>query len=148
MMNHKIALKTCVQLLDSLVRSRLIYSCPVWTLTASQRGKISSAYTSTLRKKVKNGFKRKENQWSFVYTNDDIRRICNATDVSKFVMTQQRNYAAHIVRMDNSSIAKRLFFNNDQSRRQGRQQTLKMIVLKNEECSEIEFCEQAMRRNF
>ena len=45
MMNHKIALKTRVQLLDSLVRSRLIYSCPVWTLTASQRGKISSAYT-------------------------------------------------------------------------------------------------------
>ena len=147
-MNQKIALKTHVQLLDSLVRSRLIYSCPVWTLTASQRGKISSAYTSTLRKMVKNGFKRKENQWSFVYTNDDIRRISHATDVSKFVMTQQRNYAAHIVRMDNSSIAKRLFFNNDRSRRQGRQQTLKTIVLKNEECNEIEFCERAMRRSF
>ena len=148
LMNQKIALKTRVQILDSLVRSRLIYSCPIWTLTASQRSKISSAYTSTLRKMVKNGFKRKENQWSFVYTNEDIKRICHASDVLKFVMSQQRNYAAHIIRMDNSSIAKRLFFNNDRSRRQGRQLTLKTIVLKNEECNEIEFFERAMRRNF
>ena len=97
---------------------------------------------------VKNGYKRKENQRSFVYTNDDIRRICHASDVSKFVMTQQRNYAAHIIRKDNSSMAKRLFFNNDKSRMQGRQLTLKTIVLKNEECNENDFYELALRRKF
>jgi len=148
LMNQKIALKTRVQILNSLVRSRLTYSCPVWTLTSSQQDKINSAYTSTLRKMVKNGYKRKENQWSFVYTNDNIRRICQTSDVLTFVTNQQRNYAAHIIREDNSSIAKRLFFNNDKTRMQGRQITLRTIVLKNEECSESEFFELAMRRNF
>ena len=89
LMNQKIALKTRVQILDSLVRSRLTYSCPAWTLTTTQRDKIGSVYTSTLSKMVKNGYKRKEYQWSFVYTNEDIRRICHASDLSKFVMTQQ-----------------------------------------------------------
>ena len=148
LMNQKIALKTRVQILDSLVRSRLTYSCPAWTLTTTQRDKIGSAYTSTLRKMVKNGYKRKENQWSFVYTNEDIRRICHASDLSKFVMTQQRNYAAHVIREENSSMAKRLFFNNDKSRMQGRQLTLKSIVLKNEGCNASEFFERAMRREF
>ena len=97
---------------------------------------------------VKNGYKRKDNQWSFVYTNDDIRRICHASDVSRFVMTQQRNYAAHIIREDNSSIAKRLFFNNDKSRMQGRQTTLTSIVLKNDDCNENEFFERTIRHDF
>ena len=131
LMNKKIILKTRVQILDSLVRSRLTYSCPVWTTTVAQLNKICSAYTSMLRKMVKGGYKRKANQWSFVYTNDDIKRLCHASEVSKFVMIQQRNYAAHIIRMDNQSMAKRLFFNNDKSRLQGRKLTLRTMVMKN-----------------
>ena len=148
LMNKKIILKTRVQILDSLVRSRLTYSCSVWTTTAAQLDKICSAYTSMLRKMVKGGYKRKTNQWSFVYTNDDIKRLCHAPEVSKFVMIQQRNYATHIIRKDNSSIAKRLFFNNDKSRLQGRKLTLRTMVMKNEECNENDFYQLAMGRKF
>ena len=53
-MNQKIILRTRVKILDSLVRSRLTYSCPVWTTTAVQQSKICSAYTTMLRKVVIN----------------------------------------------------------------------------------------------
>ena len=148
LMNKKIILRTRVQIMDSLVRSRLTYSCPVWTTNANQQNKISSAYMSMLRKMMKNGYLRKANQWSFVYTNEDVKRICHASDVLQFVKKQQRNYAAHIIRQDNSTIAKRLMFNNDAAKRQGRQATLKRMVLTNEELNEEDFCRLAMRRRF
>ena len=103
---------------------------------------------SMLRKMMKNSYLRKTNQWSFVYTNEGVKRICHASDVLQFVKKQQRNYAAHIIRQDNGTIAKRLMFNNDAARRQGRQTTLKRMVLTNEELNEEDFCRLAMRRRF
>ena len=57
LMNKTIILRTRVQILDSLVRSRLTYSCSVWTTTAAQLDKTCSAYTSMLQKMVKGGYK-------------------------------------------------------------------------------------------
>ena len=148
LMNKRIILRTRVQILDSLVRSRLTYSCPVWITTATQQNKICSTYLSMLRKMIKNGYQRKTNQWNYVYTNEDVQRICHASDISHFVKSQQRNYAAHIIRKGNNSIAKRLMFNNDAAKMQGRQSNLKKMVLQSEECSEKDFCRLAMNREF
>ena len=99
-----------------------------------------------LRKMVKGGYTRKTGEWSFVYTNEDLKRICGTVDLIQYVKMHQRYYAAHIIRKDNNSIAKRLFFNNDEARTRGRQHTLKSIVLKNEEISENKLCRLALER--
>ena len=95
-LNMKIHVKTRTKILNSLVRSRLIYSCPTWTTTSIQQSKTNASYMSMLRKMVKGGYKRKTGEWSFVYTNEDLKRICGTVDLIQFVKTQQRNYAAHI----------------------------------------------------
>ena len=99
-----------------------------------------------LRKMVKGGYKRKTGEWSYVYTNEHLKRICGTVDLIQFVKTQQRNYAAHIIRKENTSITKRLFFNNDESKTRGRQNTLKSIVLKNEEFTESKLYRLALGR--
>ena len=47
--NQKILLKTRVQLLNSLVRSRLTYSCQTWNLTVDQERIINGTYVRFLR---------------------------------------------------------------------------------------------------
>ena len=147
-LNMTIQLKTRVKIFNSLVRNRLIYSCPTWTTSTVQQRKINSSYMSMLRNMIKGGYKRKENEWGFVYTNDDIKRICDTVDVTEFVKKQQRKFAAHIIRKDNKSIVKKLFFNNNEARIPGPQMTLRSIILKNECCAESKFCRIAMEGIF
>ena len=54
-MNYKIGLKTRVKILNSLVRSRLTYSCQCWTLIEKQKQKLTSTYNGFLRRMVKGG---------------------------------------------------------------------------------------------
>ena len=63
-MNKMISLKTRVNLLNSLVRSRFTYGCQVWSLTANQYGLLNTTYNRMLRIMVRNGFIRKESSWS------------------------------------------------------------------------------------
>ena len=69
-----------------------------------------------IRKMVKGGYKRKTGEWNFVYTNEDLIRICNTVNLTQFIKTQQRNYAAHVIRKDNNSIRKCLFLNNNKAK--------------------------------
>ena len=102
-----------------------------------------------LRKMVKGGFKRKENDWAFVYSNADIKRICDTTDATEFIRGQQLKYVAHIVRKDNNSIIKRLFFNSDVRRIVGAPQaTLRSIVIKDHGYSERSLYKHAKERRF
>ena len=57
--NYKIFLKTRVMILNSIVRSRLTYSCQTWNLTVTQMNKINSTYIQMLRKLVQIGSKQK-----------------------------------------------------------------------------------------
>ena len=148
-LNKRIRVKTRVRIFNALVRNRLVYSCPIWTTSSIQLRKINSSYMSMLRKMVRGGFKRKENDWAFAYSNADIKRICDTSDATDFIRRQQLKYVAHIVRKDNKSILKRLFFNSDDRRIAGAPQaTLKSIVLKDCGCSESRFYKQAMERRF
>ena len=97
----------------------------------------------------KRWLKGKENDWAFVYTNADIKRICNTIDTIDYVKAQQRKFSAHIVRKDNKSIVKKLFFNNNERRLPGAPQaTLRSTVLTSEGYTERIFCKMAKERKF
>ena len=97
-LNQKINLKIRVNMLNSLVRSRIVHACPTWILSQVQMGKINAVYNRMLRKMIKGGFRRRENSWSYVLKNEDIIQMVKTITLESFSNIQQRNYAAHIVR--------------------------------------------------
>ena len=144
--NHKILLTTRTQILNSLVRSRLTYSCQTWTLTEKQKLKMCSMYHLMLRKMVKGGFKRKKDSWSFKYTNDELLKLCKTEGLDVFIERQQKKFLAHMIRMDNDSTTKRLLFNDNPSRSPGREITLLSSVLKAEQNTLAEFTKKALEK--
>ena len=123
--NRKIFLKTRVCMLNTMVRSRLTYSCQTWNINKQQQQRVQSAYISMLRKMIRGGFERtvdENNELTFKYvlSSDDVLHICNTEDVLQYVKRQQGNYLAHIARQSNTSIVKRLLFNDDRNRKRGR----------------------------
>ena len=51
--NMSVNIKTRTKILNSLVRSRLLYSCQTWCCTKAQMSRINSTYLSFLRKMIK-----------------------------------------------------------------------------------------------
>lgn len=143
--NHKISIKTRVQIMNSMVRSRLVYGCQTWSLTKQLLQKMKATYSGFLRKMIKGGFRRKKDSWSFVLTNENIRHQCNTEDIEVFIRRQQRNYLAHIIRHEDTSIAKRLTYNDDK-RRPGRYITMEKMVLEHDQAGREEFARRAMNR--
>ena len=146
--NRKIILATRVQLLNSLVRTRLTYSCPTWCLTKAQMDEISAEYVTTLRKLMRNGFKRKEDSYAFVYTNKQVYELCRTTPLYEYVAIQQRSYLAHIIRQDDNMIAKKLLFDNEPRHTHGRSITLMQTVMENENCTKAHLMYRAMNRTY
>ena len=132
LMNYKIGLRTRVKILNSLVRSRLTYSCQCWSLTEKQKQKLTSTYNGFLRRMVKGGYRRKKDSWSFILTNNEILKMCNTEEIAKFIQKQQRTFVARAIRMENTSGTKKLLFNNNPSRVPGRSITLYSSVMKSE----------------
>ena len=135
-MNRKISLQTRVQILNTLVRSRLTYACQSWTVTQTQLARLKSTYCSMLRKMVKGGYRREKDKWNFVLSNEQLLEMAKTEDIQLFIKRQQRNFAAHIVRKKNASTSKRLMFNNDRIHKTGP----KMSLLK----STIEYTKETL----
>ena len=112
-MNYRINLAVRTSILNSLVRSRLTYGCQTWMLTTAQMKQIDSCYTSMLRKMVRGGYKRKEGEWGYKITNEQLIKMCKTESVSDFVKRQRKRYLAHVIRLPNNSTTKRLMFNSD-----------------------------------
>ena len=148
MMNMKIHVKIRALMLNSLVRSRLTYSCEAWHLTQRQIEKVSATYHGYLRKMIKGGFKRQGNSWSFELTNEDLLRISKTQSLKIYIRKQQLKYVAHIIRKGNSSIAKRILFNADISKKPGPQTTVINNILKSEGCSAAQLYRNAMERKY
>ena len=96
--DKRILMSTRTKILESCIRSRLLYSVQAWELTTGELRKIESIWNGFLRKMVNNGFKRKnvppeylkilkkaksakakyditkpdDLDWSYVYNNDDL----------------------------------------------------------------------------
>ena len=149
LLNHRILLQTRIKILNSIVRSRLTYSCQTWNLTERQTNRVNSAYTSMLRKMVKGGYRRKkETEFHFVLSNSDLHSICQTEDVSEFTKRQQRKYLAHLARQPNSTLTKQLLFNSNKTTKRGKQSTLESTVLCDEQCSADEFYKKALKREY
>ena len=157
--NHKIHLSTRIVFLLAYVRSRLTYNCQNWTLTAEQFRKLDSTWMIFLRKMIRRGFERhgqendeddeNDDNFKFRYRNSEVLEICKADYVSIFIRKQQRNYAAHVIRADNSCSTKRLMFQEDKCTKRGRNtNTLLKQVLKNENISQNDFIRRANNRQF
>ena len=101
-----------------------------------------------IRKMTKGGFKRKADTYAFVYTNKDLLRIADTTDLVSYIKRQQRNYVCHIVRKDNTSIVKRLLFNADNAKKPGPKTTLLSSVLSSEECTPGVLFRKAKQREY
>ena len=71
-------------MLNALVRSRLLYSCQTWSCTKAQMNNVNATYLSFIRKMVKGGYRRKDNSWAYVFTNNDLLRMAGAEDVHTF----------------------------------------------------------------
>ena len=59
--NRKIQLKTRIQFLESLVRSKLTYGRLTWSLTKRQFDKLESAYVGFQRHVIRGGHQREKN---------------------------------------------------------------------------------------
>ena len=73
--SHRVYLMTRVLILNSIVHSRLAYSCQTWNANQTQVNRIISVYIGMLRKLVWNGIKTDDS--SYVFTNKEIIEFCH-----------------------------------------------------------------------
>ena len=83
-------------ILNSIVRSRLTYSCQTWNVTAAQMSRINSTYVQMLRKLIPNGTKTED--FHYIYSNERILRMCKTEDIQTYVARHQESYLGHLAR--------------------------------------------------
>jgi len=112
--NKSIKLKTRTDLLDSLVRSIMLYSSQAVDLTKRQKDELEALYRKFLRKMVFRTWKRSrvddDGNYHLLITNDDLQKLTNTVPIEKFVEKQFLKFQAHITRLPNNSIQKKLQF--------------------------------------
>ena len=136
--DRRILMSTRSRILEACIRSRLLYSVQTWELSGRELRKIESTWCNFLRKMIVNGFKRKhvpteylkqlkrsrkESQpnvpkpddldWSYVYSNQQLKEITKTADSSNFCKSQHLKYVAHVTRLQNNSFQKQLLFSSD-----------------------------------
>ena len=116
-------------MLNALVRSRLLYSCQTWSCTKAQMNNVNATYLSFLRKMVKGGYRRKDNSWAYVFTNNDLLRMAGTEDIHAFVCKQQVKFVTKVIRKENESIQKRLLFNDNEATKRGPKTNLMSSIL-------------------
>ena len=148
--NNGILLRTRVKFLDSFVRSRLTYSCQNWNINDKQLDRLDVCYRFFLRRMIRGGFKRQNEEaadFRYKLSNEDVHAICGSKDVSVFIKDQQKNYAAHVVRMSVDRVLKKLMFNDDRCVRPGRiAKTLLQQVTDYGNVTTDSFCNDALRK--
>ena len=58
--------------MNSLIRSRLIYDCKTWTLSARHGSQLSATYNQILMRMTRKGFTIKDEIWAHELTNEDL----------------------------------------------------------------------------
>ena len=73
---------------------------------------------------IRNGFARRNSQneeWNYNITNNQLLVKCKTDDIKSYVIKLRQRYLAHIIRLPDVSLAKRLAFNDERMTRPGRQ---------------------------
>ena len=102
-----------------------------------------------LRKMIKGGLQRydEENDFRYKICNKKLLEICNTENVTDFIARQQTKYLAQLVRQSNTTLTKRLLFNENKYRKRGRRtETLCDKVLKITGTNKDQFCKAALKR--
>ena len=111
-----------VALLESLVRSRLLYSVQAWNLNLEEVRKIEVVYRNFLRKMVRGGFRKigtnvaGKSEHAFVISNARLHEITKTRPLADFVNKQFLKYTAHLTRMKNATWQKKLLFAKSRTR--------------------------------
>ena len=112
--------------------------------------RVNSTYVNMLRKMIRDGYKQRmetENDFSYVYNNEDVLRICKTGSIADFIKKQQVKYLALIARCPNTMI-KRLLFADVKTTKRGRPiSTLENRVLEHVRLSADEFYKKALKRD-
>ena len=119
--NKDVNMHTRRKLLESCVRSRLRYGTQAWYTNEQQLKKLEVYWFQCMRNTVKGGWKRKhvpigietdnvEADYSFVYSNEQIRTIIGAQDVTSHINAHYLKYIAHVCRDENNAITKKMMF--------------------------------------
>ena len=101
-----------------------------------------------LRKMVSGGFRRKDGSYHYVLRNDDIEKSCKTENLTSFMGRQQKKFMAHVIRMDNNRMTKRVLFNNDKITIPGRRINVYKTVTENEGMTSDEFNKNSLARKF
>ena len=107
--DKKINMKTRKKLLESCVRSRLVYGTQAWLPNEQERKKLEVCWLQMLRNMVKGGWKRRnvpedssddesEADYSFVYNNKKIQEIVRTQPLETFINSQYLKYIGHVCR--------------------------------------------------
>ena len=54
--------------------------------------------------------------WSYVFSNQQLKEITKTADISNFCKSQHMRYIAHVTRLDNNAFQKQLLFSTDHKR--------------------------------
>ena len=102
-----------------------------------------------LRKLVRNGCKRDE-QFRNVMTNHEILQRCKTSDIQSFVLKQQTSYLGHLARQPNTSLTKRLLFNDNKRNKRTKQgrpmESLEDKVIKKLNVTKDQFYKDALKK--
>ena len=97
--NFRVNLKTRILFLNLFVRSRLAYACQNWNVNQQQFDRLDVTYRKFLRRMIRGGFRfvnRNDNDYCYVIYNAELHRICEKSDVSIFIKSQQHHYVSHM----------------------------------------------------
>ena len=108
--------RTRRKILESCVRSRLIYGTQAWYPKEQEMSKLEACWNELQRSMVKGGWSRKkaeneaEEEYAFKYSNEGIRKILKTTPLRDSINNQYLKYVGHVSRMPNDAIPKQLLF--------------------------------------
>ena len=140
--DRTILMSTRTKILETCVRSRLLYSVQAWQPSATEQNKIESLWHGFLSKMVTNGFKRKnvskeylnarkkakskktkqdipvpdDVDWAFLFSNKQLELITKTSNITNFCKTQHLKYLAHVTRLGNDSYQKQILFSCDRKK--------------------------------
>ena len=105
MTDRRINMRARVALLESLVRSRLLYSVQAWHLNVEETRRLEVVYRGFLRKMVRGGYRKigpntdGKSEHAFLISNEKLYKITGTTPLENFINHQYLKYIAHVCRL-------------------------------------------------
>ena len=119
--NHKkvltlksVNLKTRIDLLNSLVRSVLLYSSQATNLTLRQKQEIDALFRNFMRKMLNNWWKTakidEDGNYEAILTNEHLYKLTKQIPLENFIDKQFLKFQAHVSRLPNNHLQKKVQF--------------------------------------